>query len=42
MKDIQEGEKDINKGRYYDWEDVKRELDWDVQAKSHRKSKKAV
>ncbi len=40
MNDIREGEKDIKEGRYSDWEDVKKELGWDVQAKNHRKSQK--
>lgn len=30
MKAIREGEKDIEKGRYVDWEDVKKELKIDV------------
>lgn len=30
MKDIQEGEEDFKKGRVYDWEDVKKQLKWDV------------
>ncbi len=42
MKAIKEGEKDIAKGRFFDWEDVKKDLGWDVQAKNHRKSKNAA
>lgn len=30
MEAIKEGEKDIEKRRIYDWEDVKKELDWHV------------
>lgn len=30
MEDIRQGEKDIAEGRVYDWEDVKKELGWDV------------
>ncbi|KKR92369.1 MAG: hypothetical protein UU73_C0006G0017 [Candidatus Daviesbacteria bacterium GW2011_GWA1_41_61] len=30
MKAIREGEKDIKKGRVYDWEDVKKELKLNV------------
>lgn len=30
MQAIKEGEKDIEKGRVYDWEEVKKELDWHV------------
>lgn len=30
MKAIKEGEKDVEKGRVYDWEDVKKELKIDV------------
>ena len=42
MDDIKEGEKDIREGRYSDWEDVKKELGWDVQAKNRLKSKNAA
>jgi len=42
MNDIIEGEKDIEEGRYSDWEDVKKELGWHVQDKNQRKSKKAA
>ncbi len=31
MKAIKQGEKDIAEGRVYDWEDVKKELNIDVQ-----------
>lgn len=30
MSDIKKGEEDIKAGRVYDWEDVKKELGWDV------------
>lgn len=30
MKAIREGEEDIKAGRVYKWEDVKKELGWDV------------
>ena len=40
MKAIKEGEKDIEAGRYYDWDELKKELNWDVQTETHRKSKK--
>ncbi len=44
MEAIREGEKDIEEGRFYDWEDVKKELGLEgkkhVQAKTHAKSKK--
>lgn len=30
MEAIREGEKDIKEGRVYNWEDVKKELGWDV------------
>lgn len=30
MKDIKQAEKDIQEGRFYDWEDVKKELRIDV------------
>jgi antitoxin YefM len=42
MKAIKQGEKDIEAGRVYDWEDVKKELfgSKDVQTKNHSKSKK--
>ena len=36
MKGIREGEEDVNRGRVYDWEDVKRELKLNVQGKTHR------
>lgn len=39
MKAIREGEKDIEEGRFEDWDDVKKELGWDVQVKTIRKSK---
>ncbi len=42
MKEIKEAEEDIEKGRVYDWEDVKKELEWNVPAKNHRKSKKSA
>lgn len=42
MKDIQEAEKDIEEGRVYDWEDVKKELGLDVQNKINRKGQDAV
>ena len=29
MKDIKEAEEDMKKGRYEDWEDVKKELGWE-------------
>jgi prevent-host-death family protein len=44
MKNIQEGEKDIQKGNIYDLEDVKNELDiyniYHVSDKTYRKGKK--
>ena len=44
MKAIKEGEEDIAAGRVYDWEDVKKELGWDlglhVSDKNLKKSKK--
>src|SRR3990172_4196312 len=40
LKDLREGEKDVKEGRYSDWEDVKKELGWNVQNQNHRKSKK--
>ncbi len=30
MKDLKQAEKDIKEGRFYDWEDVKKELGIDV------------
>jgi len=30
IKDIKKGERDIAKGKTYDWEDVKKELSWNV------------
>lgn len=30
MKDIKQGERDVVKGRTYNWEDVKKELGWNV------------
>ncbi|OGH10428.1 MAG: hypothetical protein A2857_05410 [Candidatus Levybacteria bacterium RIFCSPHIGHO2_01_FULL_36_15] len=30
MKDIKLGERDITRGRTHDWEDVKKELGWNV------------
>lgn len=30
MKDLKQAEKDIKEGRFYDWEDVKKELKIDV------------
>lgn len=42
MNDIQEAEKDIEEGRVYDWEDVKKELGLDVQNKINRKGQDAV
>lgn len=30
MKDLRQAEKDIKEGRFYDWEDVKKELGIDV------------
>lgn len=30
MKAIKQGEKDIDEGRIYDWDDVKKELGWHV------------
>lgn len=38
LEAIKEGEEDIKRGRFYDWEDVKRELDLDVSNKANRKS----
>lgn len=38
MKAIKEGEADIKAGRVHDWEDVKKELELDVQNKTHNKS----
>lgn len=40
MQAIREGEEDIKAGRFYDWEDLKKELGIDVSAKANRKSKK--
>ena len=30
MKDIRQGEKELKEGKFYDWEDVKKELGIDV------------
>lgn len=30
MKDIKQGEKDVSEGKVQDWEDVKKELGWNV------------
>ncbi len=35
MADIRQGEKDFTEGKYEDWETVKKELGWDVQAKNN-------
>ncbi len=35
MQDIKQGEKDFAEGKYEDWEAVKKELGWDVQAKNN-------
>lgn len=44
MKAIKQGEKEIDEGHVYDWEDVKKELGWDlndnVQHKNNRSGKK--
>ncbi len=40
MKAIREGEKDIAAGKFHDWEDVKKELGFDVSTKVNRKGKK--
>lgn len=40
MKAIKEGEEDLNAGRYYDWEDVKKELGLDVPSKNYGQGKK--
>lgn len=37
---IKEGEEDIKKGRIYDWEEVKRELEINVQHQTHPTGKK--
>lgn len=42
MKDIREGEEDIKNGRFYDWEDVKKELNINVFRKTYRQSRKAA
>ena len=42
MRDLKQAEKDIKEGRVYDWEDVKKELGFDVQTKVNRKSQNAV
>lgn len=42
MKAIKEGEKDIKKGRFFEWEDVKKDLGWNVQTKDYRKSKNST
>lgn len=42
MKDIREAEADLKAGRYYDWEEVKKELGINVQNKANSKSKKRV
>lgn len=39
---IREAEEDVQRGRVYDWEDVKRKLNIDVQNKTNRKSNKRV
>ena len=38
VKAIAQGEGDIKKGRVYDWEEVKKELQLDVYDKTHRES----
>ncbi len=44
MKAIKQGEADITAGRVYDWDDVKKELGWDmkkyVSNKTYRTGKK--
>ncbi|OGK13902.1 hypothetical protein A3A93_05990 [Candidatus Roizmanbacteria bacterium RIFCSPLOWO2_01_FULL_38_12] len=44
VKAIKQGEKDVQKGKVYDWEDVKKELklptSHDVSNKAYRSSKK--
>jgi len=42
MAAIKEGEEDVRMNRIHDWEDVKRELNIDVQNKTHRKGQKRV
>lgn len=42
VKSIKQGESDIEEGRYSDWEDVKKDLGWNVQAKNNRSSKKTT
>ena len=38
MKAIKEGEEDVKAGRVHDWEDVKKELNLNVQNKTHHAS----
>ncbi len=40
MAAIKEGEEDIEKGKVYDWEELKKELKIDVQSKANSKSEK--
>lgn len=40
MKSIRQGEKEIREGKYEDWEDVKKELGWDVPTKNNHRGKK--
>ncbi|MGH7204529.1 MAG: type II toxin-antitoxin system Phd/YefM family antitoxin [Candidatus Levyibacteriota bacterium] len=42
VKDIREAEEDIKAGHVYDWEDVKKELKWNVSDSTNKKSKKKV
>lgn len=36
MKAIKQGEKDMENGKMYDWEDIKKEFNLNVQNKIHR------
>ena len=42
MKAIKQGEKDIENGKMYDWEDIKKEFNLNVRNKIHRSSQKGV
>ena len=38
LKGIKKGEDDVKAGKVYDWEEVKKELELNVQSKTHRAS----
>lgn len=42
MKAIKQGEEDIKKGKFYDWEDIKKELEINVQNQTNSQGKKRV